>query len=208
MARLRHGQGFRLTRQLGFQAGGAVAVLRFAGVVALVVAALAVVLVALATLVAVAAVLLRLVLLLHGGHGAQDAEVMLRMLEIALGAHAITATGRIAAELEVFLEKLLGRSAQPDIRAAGIKDMVAVERLIAPVSAPTAACGAKLPAAAAIATTAAMAMATAHALHVHSCLCFCCLVLPRRSHVSTLAWISSGAAPLRGCTHRPALGPR
>jgi len=44
---------------------------------------------------------LLVLLMLHRGlvHGVQDAEVMLRMLEIAFRHHAIAAAGRIAAKL-------------------------------------------------------------------------------------------------------------
>jgi hypothetical protein len=81
---------------------------------------------------------------------------MFGVLEIALGSHPITAAGRVATELEVFLEELLGRAANPHIRAARIKDMVPVERLVA-----------GLPETTATSTSAAMAMATAHPLYVH-----------------------------------------
>ena len=76
---------------------------------------------------------LLLLLMLHRGlvHGVQDAEVMLRMLEIPFRHHAISAAGRIAPKLEVFFEKLLRRAAQPQIRPVRVKNMVAVERLAA-----------------------------------------------------------------------------
>jgi len=76
---------------------------------------------------------LLILLMLHRGliHGVQDAEVMLRMLEIAFRHDAIPAAGRIAPKLEVFFEKLLRRAAQPQIRPVGVKNVVAVERLAA-----------------------------------------------------------------------------
>jgi hypothetical protein len=76
---------------------------------------------------------LLILLMLHRGlvHGVQDAEVMLRMLEIPFRHHAIPAAGRIAPELEVFFEKLLRSAAQPQIRPVRVKNMVAVERLAA-----------------------------------------------------------------------------
>ena len=76
---------------------------------------------------------LLILLMLHRGlvHGVQDAEVMLRMLEIAFRHHAIPTAGRVAPKLEVFFEKLLRRAAQPQIRPVRVKNMVAVERLAA-----------------------------------------------------------------------------
>jgi hypothetical protein len=104
-----------------------------------------------------------LLLMLHRGlvHGVQDAEVMLRMLEIALRHHAIPAAGRIAPKLQVFFEKLLRRAAQPQIRPVRVKYVVAVERLAATLGTPPATM-AEL--AAPIMTVTAPA---AHALHVH-----------------------------------------
>ena len=68
---------------------------------------------------------------------------MLRVLEIPLRHHAIAGAGRIAAELQIFLEQLLRRAAHPHIRAAAIEHMVAVQRNIAGLvthrAAPTAA---------------------------------------------------------------------
>ena len=42
---------------------------------------------------------------------------MLGMLEIGLGHHPVAAAGRVAAELEIFLEELLGRAPQAQIGA-------------------------------------------------------------------------------------------
>jgi hypothetical protein len=49
-------------------------------------------------------------------HRAEDAEVVLRVLEVAFGGHPITGTGRVAAELEVLFEKLLGSAPHPHVR--------------------------------------------------------------------------------------------
>jgi hypothetical protein len=106
---------------------------------------------------------LLVLLMLHRGlvHGVQDAEVMLRMLEIAFRHHAIPAAGRIAPKLEVFFEKLLRRAAQPQIRAVRIKNVVAVKRLAATLAA-TPATMAEL-----AAPTMSVTAPAAHALHVH-----------------------------------------
>ena len=106
---------------------------------------------------------LLILLMLHRGlvHGVQDAEVMLRMLEIAFSHHAVPAAGRIAPKLEVFFEKLLRRAAQPQIRAVRIKNVVAVKRLAATLAA-TPATMAEL-----AAPTMSVTAPAAHALHVH-----------------------------------------
>ena len=86
---------------------------------------------------------------------------MLRMLEIAFRHHAIPTAGRVAPKLEVFFEKLLSRAAQPQIRPVRIKDVVAIERLTAPL-ATTATTMAEL-----AAPTLTVTAPAAHALHVH-----------------------------------------
>ena len=96
-------------------------------------------------------------------HQVQDPEVVLGVLEIPLGHHAITAARRIAAQLQIFLKELLGCAADPDIRAIAIENMIPIERDAAPgmvaYSAP----------ATSTATTAARAMVAAtHAFHVHT----------------------------------------
>ena len=62
------------------------------------------------------------------------------MLEISLRHHAVAAAGRIAAELQVFLEQLLGGAADAHVRAVAVEDVVAVERDPAAAS-----CGGALP---------------------------------------------------------------
>ena len=112
----------------------------------LIVPLIAVVLVAMAVFVALVAValleapalvalrvLLRglpgwLTLLLRLVHGVQDTEVMFRMLEEGFGGHPVSTAGRVAAELEVFLEKLLGGAADTDFRPITVENMVAIER--------------------------------------------------------------------------------
>jgi hypothetical protein len=86
------------------------------------------------------------------------------MLEIAFRHHAVARAGRVAAQLEVFLEQLLGGAANADIRAVAVEDVVAVQGLM-----PAATAGLAKTAAAATATTTAMAMAAAaaHPFHVH-----------------------------------------
>ena len=64
----------------------------------------------LAILRLIAALLILLMLHRRLVHGVQDAEVMLCMLEIAFGHHAIPTAGRVAPKLEVFFEKLLRRA--------------------------------------------------------------------------------------------------
>jgi hypothetical protein len=133
-----------------------------------------------AAVLLVAALLLGHLRLLGGVHRAQDAEIMLGVLEVALGGHAVAGAGRVAAELEVLLEQLLRGAAQAHVGPAAVEGVVAVERLVA-AAVVAAAGGPELPAAAA---PAAMAWATAHALHVHSLSCFCQLdrrhCLPRK----------------------------
>ena len=124
--------------------------------------------------------LLLLALLLHGGRGlvllgrlihrVQNAEIVLRMLEIAFGLHAVAAAGRVAAKLEVFFEQLLGRTAQPYVRAVAIENVIAVQRYVATRIRPD---GRGSPATAtssaisSAASTARAMIAATHAFHVH-----------------------------------------
>src|SRR5208283_5633483 len=80
-------------------------------------------------LLALAAVLLTLLHRLV--HRVQDAEIVLGVLEIAFRHHPVAARGRVAAELQVFLEQLLGGAADADVRAAAVEDVVTVERDVA-----------------------------------------------------------------------------
>jgi hypothetical protein len=112
----------------------------------LVVALFAVVLVALAILVALVTVALlvvpalvglgmlllwrltaRLALLLGLVHGVNNTEVMFRVLEERFRRHPVSTAGRIAAELEVFFEKLLGGAADADFRPVAVENVVAIE---------------------------------------------------------------------------------
>ena len=53
---------------------------------------------------------------------------MFGVLEVALRHHPVAAAGRVAAELEIFLEQLLRRAADAQVRPVAVEDMVAVER--------------------------------------------------------------------------------
>ena len=112
-------------------------------------------------LLAAALAILRLALLRRLVHRIQDAEIMLRMLEIRLGHHAVAAAGRVATKLEVFLRELLRGAADADVRTAAVEDVVAVER--------DAATAGMVPDWSATATAAAGTMTTpTHTLYVHS----------------------------------------
>ena len=100
-------------------------------------------------------------------HGVQDAEIVLGILEVAFGHHPVPHAGRVAAELEVFLEELLGGAADSQVRPLAVEDVVAIERDIAAAAAlePAAtAAPAPAPDTAAVATTITTAP---HAFHVH-----------------------------------------
>lgn len=108
---------------------------------------------------------LRLALLGSLVHGIQDAEIMFRVLEVAFRHDPVAAAGRVAAELQIFLEQLLGRPADAHVRTAAVEDMVAIQGNIA------AGMMANRPAATSSATPASAAtgpvIATTHAFHVH-----------------------------------------
>ena len=111
---------------------------------------------------------LRLALLCRLVHGIEDAEVVLRMLEVAFRLHAVTAAGRIAPKLEVLLEQLLGRAAQTDVRAVAVENVIAVQRDAAASVMPDVRAAAAAAAAASTAASTARAMiAATHAFHVH-----------------------------------------
>ena len=95
-------------------------------------------------------------------HRVDDAEVVFGMLKIAFRHHPVAAAGRIAAELEVFLEQLLRGAAHPDIRPAAIEHMVAVQRDVA-AALMTDRSGA---ASARVAAGTAPMLASTHAFHV------------------------------------------
>jgi hypothetical protein len=96
------------------------------------------------------------------GHGVEDAEVMLSVLKVTLGHHAVAAAGRVAAELEVFLEQLLRGAADAHVWAGAVEHVVAVERDAATLLAD------RLAATAAASTAATWPMiASAHTFHVH-----------------------------------------
>jgi hypothetical protein len=98
-------------------------------------------------------------------HQVEDAEVVLGMLEITLRHHAVATTGRVAAQLKVFLEQLLGGAADPYVRPIAVEDMVPIEwNPAARVMAHTAATAT---AATPATTTAGAMIAASHAFHVH-----------------------------------------
>ena len=135
---------------------------------ALVVALVAVALLIVPALVALRVLLrrlaVRLPLLLRLVHRVQDTEVMFRVLEERFRRHPVATAGRVAAELEVFFEKLLGGAADADFGPVAVEDVVAIERDSA---ARMMADGPARSATAATATARAMVAAT-HALHVHT----------------------------------------
>ena len=107
---------------------------------------------------------LLLVLLRRLVHRIQDAEIVLRVLEVALRHDPVAAAGRVPAELEILLEQLLGCAAHTEVGTVAVEHMIAVER-------DSAAAGASAmmaqSAAATSAATGSMAAST-HAFHVHT----------------------------------------
>lgn len=101
--------------------------------------------------------------------GADDPEVMLRMLEVAFSHHAIAGTCGIAPELKILLKQLLRRSANAQVGAIAVEDVVAVQR-----NAAIAAAGALVAHSAAIATATSATIgaitamaATTHTFYIH-----------------------------------------
>src|SRR5271157_5771278 len=99
---------------------------------------------------------LLLVLLRGLVHRIEDAEIVLGVLEIALRHHAVARSGRVPAELQVFLEQLLRGAAHARVWTAAVEGVVAVERDVAAVMAYPAA------------STAAAMLASAHIFHIHA----------------------------------------
>ena len=64
-------------------------------------------------------------------HGIEHTEIMLGMLEIGLRLHPVSRSGRITAQLEIFLKQLLGRATDTQIRSVALKNMVPVQRNLA-----------------------------------------------------------------------------
>ena len=92
---------------------------------------------------------------------------MFGVLEVALRHHPVPAAGRVAAELQVFLEQLLRGAAHADIGAAAVEYVVAVQRDIA--AALVANLTATAAATTATTTRTATMLPSAHAFHiVHS----------------------------------------
>ena len=111
-----------------------------------------------------AALTVRLALLLRLVHRVQDAEVMFRVLEKRFRHHPVAAAGRVAAELQIFLEKLLGGAANADFGSVAVEDVVAIERN----SAARMMADRTARSASTAATTARAMVAATHALHVHT----------------------------------------
>jgi hypothetical protein len=107
------------------------------------------------------AVRLLMLALLRLVDGVDDAEIMLGVLEVTFRHHTVATAGRVAAQLQVFLEQLLRRATDTQIRTVTVENMVTVERNIAAlVPRWTAATAAASPAA---------IVPPAHALDIHSC---------------------------------------
>jgi hypothetical protein len=104
----------------------------------------------------------RLALLLRLVYSVQDAEVMFRMLEERFRRHSVTATGGVAAELQVFLEKLLGRAAYADFGTVAVENVVTIER-----NSPARMVADGAARSSTATTTAGAMVAATHALHVH-----------------------------------------
>jgi hypothetical protein len=117
----------------------------------------------------IAAALASPLALLRGGlvHQVQNPEIVFGVLQVAFRHHSVATAGRVAAELQVFLEQLLRGAANADVRTAAVEDMVPVKRDTARhVMAYSAATSA---ATATPAATSARAMVAAtHAFHVHT----------------------------------------
>jgi hypothetical protein len=125
--------GFRLVAQAGRALVVpliAVVLVALAIFVALVTVALLVVpaLVGLRMLLLLRRLTVRLALLLGLVHRVKNAEVMFRVLEEGFCRHPISTAGRVAAELEIFFEQLLGGAADADFRPVAVENMVAIER--------------------------------------------------------------------------------
>ena len=103
-----------------------------------------------------------LVLLRRLVHRVQDAEIVLGVLKVALCHHPVAAAGRIAAELQVLFEQLLGRSADSKVGAVAVEYVIAIEGDVATAASAVM----SQPAASTPAATGSMAAST-HAFHVH-----------------------------------------
>ena len=76
---------------------------------------------------------------LLGRRGRHDAVIMLRMLKIILGHHAVAAGIGVAGQLQILLIDMAGRAADLDLRARGIEGAVGIEAAAAIVAAAAAA---------------------------------------------------------------------
>ena len=98
-------------------------------------------------------------------HRIQNAEIMLGVLEVALRHHPVATAGGITAKLEIFLEQLLRRAANANVRPVAVEHVVAVER---DTPASAAALVAKPASTATTTTTTGTVIASAHALNIHN----------------------------------------
>ena len=117
-----------------------------------------------------AALMLSALLAILGGrlvHQVQHAKIVLGMLKIAFGHHPVANAGRVAAQLQIFLEQLLSSATHPHIRAVAVEDVIAVHRNAA--RGVMADRNAAATSASSTATPArAMVVAATHAFHVHT----------------------------------------
>jgi len=114
------------------------------------------------TLVLAASLAMTLLLLLLSRlvHRIQNTEVVFGVLKKPFGLHPVAAAGRVPAKLEVFLEELLRGTADADIGAVAVKDVVAVKRNATGLMANSSATS--------TAATARSVVAATHTFHVHA----------------------------------------
>jgi hypothetical protein len=100
-------------------------------------------------------------------HQVQHPKIMLGVLQVSFRHNAVATARRIPAQLQIFLEQLLRRSANPNVGTIAVEHVVPVERNAA--SGMVAHAPAATVASTTIAAAAAGAMVAAtHAFHVHS----------------------------------------
>ncbi len=98
-------------------------------------------------------------------HQVENTKIVLGVLEVTFRHHPVATARRVPAELQVFLEQLLRRAADPDVRTVAVENVIAVEwdsaaLVMAHSAAATAAVSTATPARAMVAAT--------HAFHVHT----------------------------------------
>ncbi len=70
----------------------------------------------------------RLPLLLRLVHGIQDAKVMFGVLKECFRRHSVATAGRVASELKILFEELLGSAANADLGPVAVEDVVTIKR--------------------------------------------------------------------------------